>query len=401
MTLPRATAGSRARDFDAVVVGAGSGSRFGGELPKQFHELSGRTVLEWAVRALAGHPAVAGVVVVLAPAELAGPRAVLARGWPGVSRVVAGGATRSESVRQGVAASGAAPFVLVHDAARPLVSATLVDAVVEATRRHGAAVPVVRIADTVKELDDPAWVERTVGRERLGLAQTPQGFRRDWLLAALERAGREGQAHTDEASAVERDGRRVAAVPGETGNLKITSRDDLAEARRRTGGVPELRVGSGFDIHGFGGDRPLVLGGVVFPAEPGLAGHSDADVVLHAGMDALLGAAGLADIGTLFPPGEPSLAGAPSTRLAEEVARRVRGAGFDIVNLDLTLLAEFPRISPRAGEMREAIGRCLGIDPGRVGLKATTLEGLGALGRREGIACQAACLLARRASGEP
>jgi 2-C-methyl-D-erythritol 2,4-cyclodiphosphate synthase len=206
---------------------------------------------------------------------------------------------------------------------------------------------------------------------------------------------------TAAAAALELESRGVAVVAGHADNAKITEPADLERAAgRRSGSVPDLRVGTGFDVHRVDPGRRLVLGGVDFPDHPGLAGHSDADVVLHAAMDALLGAACLGDIGVHFPPDDPSFAGASSTVLARRVGDLVRGAGFEIVNLDLTLLAESPRIRARVGEMRRAIGEGLGVDRARVGLKATTLEGLGALGRGEGIACQAACLLRRRPIGE-
>ncbi len=383
-------------EFEGVVVAAGRSTRFGGKLPKQFQDLAGRTVLERSVAALADRPAVAGVVVVLAPDELDGPFAAAVREWPGVECVVAGGATRAESVMRGLEAAGPAPFLLIHDAARPLASAALVDAVMQATRLHGAAVPVIEIHDTVKSFA-AGWIEGTLQREDLRLAQTPQGARAEWLRSALERALRTGQTVTDEAAALEQDGRKVAAVDGDPANRKITTPADLERAREAlvNTGVG-LRVGTGFDVHRVDASRPLRLGGIHFEGEPGLAGQSDADVVLHAAMDALLGAAGLGDIGFHFPPEDKRYAGVASTDLARQVATRVEAAGYEIVNLDLTVLAEAPRIRERVERMRGAIAECVGTRPECVGLKATTLEGLGALGRREGIACQAVALLVRR-----
>ena len=383
-------------DFKGVVVAAGRSTRFGGATPKPFQVLAGRTVLERSVRCLTAHPAVGGVVVVLAPSEIEGPCRETVASWNGVLAVVAGGATRSESVSNGVRAAAGADFLLVHDAARPLATPELVAAVVEATRKHGAAVPLLPIPDTVKELDD-GWVAGTLDRGRLGLAQTPQGFRADWLRSALDRAHREGEAPTDEAAALEREGHRVRAVTGSPDNQKITTPRDLSEAERRIdAGEPALRVGTGFDVHRTDPERRLVLGGVTFEGEPGLAGHSDADVVLHAAMDALLGAAALGDIGALFPPDDDAFAGADSTGLARRVAALLDEHGFEIVNLDLTLLAESPKIRRRVDEMRGAIAECLSTTPARVGLKATTLEGLGALGRREGAACQAVAMIRAR-----
>lgn len=383
-----------------IVVAAGRAARFGGAVPKQYLPLGGSSVVAAAVRALADRPGVEGVVVVVAPEEVGGARAAGLAALDGVIAVVAGGTTRAESVACGLAAIGA-EHVLVHDAARPLVPARVVDAVLAATLEHGAAVPVVPVRDTVKEDDGAGFVARTVDRARLHLAQTPQGSRADWLREALAAARRDGVDPTDEAQALERAGRSVALVAGDPANVKITTPDDLARAARRLGdgSAGELRVGTGYDIHAFDPSRPLVLGGVAFPGEPGLAGHSDADVVLHAAMDAVLGAGALPDIGAHFPPDDPRFAGADSRTLAREVAGRIRAAGLAIVNLDLTVLAERPRIRARVDVMRAAIAEAFGLDPSRVGLKATTLEGLGALGRGEGIACQAVALV--REGGSP
>jgi len=386
-------------DFLGVVVAAGSSTRFGGRTPKQFLDLAGRSVLERSVRALAGHPGIDGVVVVLAPEELDGEWGRAARGWPGVIDVVAGGSTRTASVRRGVAAAAAGTWLLVHDAARPLVDAQVVAAVMEATRRHGAAVPVVTVPDTVKEVDGDGWVLGTRDRGKLRLAQTPQGSRADWLREALERAEQAGGL-TDESAALEAAGHRVAVVPGELCNRKITTSRDLEEARSMLReDRAELRVGSGFDVHRLGAERTLVLGGIEFPGEPGLMGHSDADVVLHAAMDALLGATALGDIGAHFPPDDPAFAGADSAGLTRKVAELLRNRGYRIVNLDLTLLAERPKIRKHVDRMRRRIADCLGLEPERVGLKATTLERLGALGRGEGIACEAVVLVEHRPAG--
>jgi 2-C-methyl-D-erythritol 4-phosphate cytidylyltransferase/2-C-methyl-D-erythritol 2,4-cyclodiphosphate synthase len=310
--------------------------------------------------------------------------------------VLAGGVTRAGSVRIGLERLKAAEFVLVHDAARPAASPRLVQSVLEATLAHGAAVPVLRIGDTVKEEDAHGFAARTLPRGPLRLAQTPQGARTDWLIEALDAAAEAGAEVTDEGQALERAGRRVKLVEGEAGNRKITTEDDLREVARRLDPVPAaLRVGTGYDVHPFADGRALVLGGVAFPGERGLAGHSDADVVLHAAMDAVLGAAGLPDIGAHFPNDDPALRGADSRALASAVAAKVRAAGFAIVNVDVTVLAERPRIGPKVPEMRAAIARAFGLAIERVGVKATTLEGLGSLGRGEGIACQAVALVAQ------
>jgi 2-C-methyl-D-erythritol 4-phosphate cytidylyltransferase/2-C-methyl-D-erythritol 2,4-cyclodiphosphate synthase len=333
------------------------------------------------------------VIVVLSPEELRGPRAEGARRLLKVEDVVAGGETRAESVSLGIQAAGDVRYVIVHDAARPLVPAALLDSVIETTRRRGAAVPVLEVPDTVKSVDGDR-IRGTVPREGLRLAQTPQGARRDWLERALALARDEGTIVTDEAAALEHAGHEVVAVAGDAVNSKITTVEDLAAARRRLLPAADgLRVGSGFDIHRIDPERPLLLGGVLFDGEPGLAGHSDADVVLHAAMDAVLGAAGLGDIGVQFPPEDSRWSGADSTDLARRVAGFVEQRGWRIINLDLTLLAETPKIRNHLERMRASIGACLGVDAERIGLKATTLEQLGSLGRGEGIACQAVALL--------
>jgi 2-C-methyl-D-erythritol 4-phosphate cytidylyltransferase/2-C-methyl-D-erythritol 2,4-cyclodiphosphate synthase len=379
----------------AVVVAAGNSARMGAARPKQFATLGNATVLERAVRAVASCPGLAGVVVVLPPDAIGTDRAESVRAWAGVLGVVPGGPSRMASVLAGVEAASEAEFVLVHDAARPFVTSALVEAVLRASRAHGAAIPAVPARDTVKRADDAGFVLETLDRSTLRLAQTPQGARRSWLLDALRAAQADGVEVTDEAQALERDGRKIALVPGDPGNTKITTLDDLDIARRRADGGGDLRVGHGYDVHRFDGNRALVLGGVLFEGERGLSGHSDADVVLHAAMDALLGAAGLPDIGHHFPPSDPRYAGADSSRLAHEVTALVDESGWRIANLDLTLIAERPKIASRVPEMRAAIAAAFEIDAGAVGLKATTHEGLGALGRGEGIGCHAVALVRR------
>jgi 2-C-methyl-D-erythritol 4-phosphate cytidylyltransferase/2-C-methyl-D-erythritol 2,4-cyclodiphosphate synthase len=381
----------------AIVVAAGKSTRFGGDVPKQFLSLSGESSTSRAVRALAACPGVDGVVIVLPPDDVNGPRATELGALPRVLATVAGGRSRMDSALAGVEAAPNADVILVHDAARPFVPPMLVAAVLAAVQRHGAAVPVVPAHETVKRDDGSGFVAETLDRSSLRLAQTPQGARRDWMLEALRLAVASGLEATDEGQALERAGRRVALVPGDPSNFKITTQDDWNAALSRVDD-DTMRVGHGYDIHRFDASRTLVLGGVTFPGEPGLAGHSDADVVLHAAMDALLGAAGLPDIGHYFPPDDPRFAGADSSALARAVAGHVRAAGFRIANLDVTVLAERPRIREHVAAMRESIASCCHTEVARVGVKATTLEGLGALGRGEGIACHAVALL-RRSGG--
>jgi 2-C-methyl-D-erythritol 4-phosphate cytidylyltransferase/2-C-methyl-D-erythritol 2,4-cyclodiphosphate synthase len=384
----------------AVIVAAGPGTRLGSSVPKPFLELAGVSLVVRAVRAMTACPGVDGAVVVLAEDQMASPRESAVRAEPSVLAVVPGGSTRMRSVLAGVEAADA-EIVLVHDAARPFVEPPVVAAVLEAARRHGAAVPAVPISDTVKADDGSGFVAATVDRASLRLAQTPQGARRGVLLEALRRAVREGFEATDDAQAIERAGFGVALVAGDPRNVKITSPEDWDRAVRRTDGdrAPDLRVGHGFDVHRFGGKGPLVLGGTVFDGETGLRGHSDADVVLHAAMDAILGAAGLPDIGHYFPPGDDAYAGADSRRLAADVASRLAAGGWAVSNLDLTVVAERPPIGPRVEAMRGSIAACFGLEPGRVGIKATTHEGLGALGRGLGIACHAVALVRAARAG--
>ena len=377
-----------------VVVAAGGGIRFGGPEPKQFLDLCGSTVLARSIRCLADHPDVEGVVVVLSRSEIGSANETAIREIDGVVNVVEGGATRAESCLNGLRAAAGAACVLVHDAARPAASPELVDRVVQATLRHGAAIPVLPLRDTIKEVSPEGTVLQTPDRERLSAAQTPQGARTDWLIEALERSM--SGSVTDEASALEAAGRTVYVVEGDPGNLKITTLEDLETLRRKLGEGEGMRIGSGYDVHRFGGEQPLVLAGVPFPGETGLVGHSDADVVLHAVMDALLGAAGMGDIGQHFPPTDPAYKGADSRLLTRTVLDMVSRAGFRIGNVDITVLAERPRIGPRLEEMKTALSGLLELKPSEIGLKATTLEGMGALGRSEGIGCQAVALLLRR-----
>lgn len=381
-----------------IVVAAGRSTRLLGERPKQLLELGGETLAARAARFLGSVSGIEGVVVVL-PHELLGTSHESSlRALATVRGVVAGGASRMLSVLAGAEAAEGADVVLVHDAARPFATRELASAVLDAAARHGAAVPALPVRDTIKRDDGAGWIAGTVERTGLHLAQTPQGARRDWLVAAIRDAASAGDDATDEAQALERAGKKVALVPGDPGNVKITTPDDWEAAMRRAmPAAGEVCIGHGYDVHRFGGGGPLRLGGVTIEGAPGLAGHSDADVVLHAAMDAVLGAAGLPDIGHHFPPGDPAYAGADSATLARRVAEAVAGAGWHVVNLDLTLLAERPKIAPHVAAMRAAIGACFGLPADRVGLKATTLEGLGSLGRGEGIACHAVALLGARA----
>lgn len=360
-----------------IVVAGGSGRRFGG--PKQWELLDGRSLAARAVDAC--RSACDGVSVVVpdpasAPADL------------DADHVVAAGSTRAASVRNGLATVPAdATVVVVHDAVRPLASAALFGRVIEAVHGGAAgAVPAVSVADTLKRVDDGGVVLRTVDREGVVAVQTPQAFDAGWLRRAHE----SGADATDDAGLVEAAGGRIVAVEGEPDNVKVTTAADLD--RLRLGGRgPAVRIGHGFDVHRWSDEpRPLVLGGVTLPGERGLAGHSDADVLCHALADAVLGAAGLGDLGAHFPDDDERWAGARSTELLRQTVQLAAAASWVPVNADLTVVAEAPRLSPFVDEMTSTLSGILGAP---VSVKATTAEKLGALGRGEGVAVWAVTLL--------
>jgi 2-C-methyl-D-erythritol 4-phosphate cytidylyltransferase / 2-C-methyl-D-erythritol 2,4-cyclodiphosphate synthase len=374
-----------------IVAAGGSGQRAG--VAKQWLVLGGATVLARAARALAASEVVDAVVVVVPPGEEARAAAeVGALGKP--ARVVAGGATRADSVRNGLAAAEGAAVVLVHDAARPFLSPVLAARVAEAAARDGAALAALPATDTVKRAaaGEPPRVAETLDRRTLWLAQTPQGFRRDLLVAAYAAAGAEASAATDECALVERTGAPVTLVPGEQGNFKITTPDDVERARAIL--EAPFATGVGYDTHRFAPGRRLVLGGVEFDGD-GLLGHSDADVCAHAIGDAILGAAGLGDLGRHFPDTDPRWKGISSLVLLGEIVRRAAERGWRVGNCDVTLAARRPKIAPRAEEMRSRLAEALGVSPAQVNVKATTGEGMGFVGREEGIAAHATALLVR------
>ncbi|BDG06180.1 2-C-methyl-D-erythritol 4-phosphate cytidylyltransferase [Anaeromyxobacter oryzae] len=377
----------------AIVAAGGSGQRAG--VAKQWLVLGGETVLRRAARALAASEAVdALVAVVPAGEEGRAERELAGLGKPG--RVVAGGAARADSVRNGLAAAEEAGVVLVHDAARPFASPALAGRVAEAAARDGAALAAVPVTDTVKRAAgaEPPRVAETLDRRTLWLAQTPQGFRRALLLAAYEAAGAGASAVTDECALVERMGAPVTLVPGEAGNFKITAPEDVERARAIL--EAPVATGVGYDTHRFAPGRRLVLGGVEFEGD-GLLGHSDADVCAHAIGDAILGAAGLGDLGRHFPDSDPAWKGVSSLVLLREIARKAAERGWRVGNADVTLAARRPKIAPRAEEMRARLAEALGVSPAQVNVKATTGEGMGFVGREEGIAAHAIALLVRAA----
>jgi 2-C-methyl-D-erythritol 4-phosphate cytidylyltransferase/2-C-methyl-D-erythritol 2,4-cyclodiphosphate synthase len=359
---------------DAVVVAAGASHRMGG-IDKLAAIVAGRPLLAWSTAAMAASPVVDRVVLVVAPYRVA---EVQSADWlPAGTAVVAGGDTRQASVAAGVRhldrvdPEGGERPVLVHDGARPLPSVALVEAIAEAAGRHGAAIPVLPVAETLKRVDGGRVIE-TVDRAELASAQTPQGARRRLLLDAWDRFPPDGpRAFTDEAALLEACTITVHAIPGEPTNLKVTLPDDLARVEQLlAAGAP--RVGFGHDSHPFGPGSPLRLGGIAIEGAPALAGHSDGDVVLHAIADALLGAAGQGDLGRLFPSDERTPRAIDSGLLLREVVTRLAAAGLRPASADVTIIAARPRLGSRLDAMRAAIADALGVDAVFVNVKAST-----------------------------
>jgi 2-C-methyl-D-erythritol 4-phosphate cytidylyltransferase/2-C-methyl-D-erythritol 2,4-cyclodiphosphate synthase len=402
----------------AIIVAAGRGTRFGGD--KLFRLVRGRSVLHWTLAAFEQCAAIDTITLVVSEESREAAEALVAgAGFNRVAAIVPGGAERQESVFNGLRAAPPAPLVAVHDGARPLIAPALIARCVEAAGEHGAAAPALRVADTLKRTDPEGWMRETVDRRPLRAIQTPQVFEWSLLWEAHEAAARAGFAGTDDASLVERLGHPVFAVPGDPRNLKVTTPEDLALAEAllaaqtpdevnrtamqekpspepRNAGTPErrnahppCRTGFGYDVHRLVAGRPLVLGGVTIPHPYGLEGHSDADVLSHAIGDALLGAAALGDLGRHFPDTDSRWKDVSSLDLLRRITALASAAGWAPLHVDATLLAEAPKIAPHIGAMAERIGAALGLPPAAVSLKATTTEGLGFIGRREGMAAQA------------
>jgi 2-C-methyl-D-erythritol 4-phosphate cytidylyltransferase/2-C-methyl-D-erythritol 2,4-cyclodiphosphate synthase len=390
----------------AIVAAGGRGQRFGGPQPKQLRAVAGRAMLDRSVAALLAHDAIDEVIVAL-PAEVAADPPPYLRVAAKPLRLVAGGGRRQDSVANAFAViDDSIDVVLIHDAARPFVSPALITRTIVAAVEAGAAVAALPSRDTVKRGgEDRRFVTETLPRERIFLAQTPQAFRRLVLRDALALA-EQGAEATDEATLAERAGHPVRLVAGEPRNIKITEPEDLAvaeaiareeEGRRPTDADsdPGWRVGNGYDLHRLVEGRPLVLGGVTIPFERGLLGHSDADAVCHAITDAILGAAAAGDIGRHFPDTDPRYAGASSLDLLSRAASVVRERGYSIVNVDVVVIAQRPKISPHAEAMCDNLAGALGLPLDRVSVKGKTNEGVDATGRGEAIATHAVALLYR------
>jgi 2-C-methyl-D-erythritol 4-phosphate cytidylyltransferase/2-C-methyl-D-erythritol 2,4-cyclodiphosphate synthase len=382
----------------ALVPCAGTGERAAAGGPKQYAPVAGRSVVAHTLAALARVPRIAHTLVVLAPGDTRFEAAA-----PGFAGAVerTGGATRATTVRSGLTAlarHGARPrdWVLVHDAARCLVEPQWVERLIDACiGDEVGGLLALPLADTLKQAGADARATATVDRRGKWLAQTPQMFRLDLLMQALDRAG---DAVTDEASAVEALGHSPRLVEGDADNFKLTWPGDFARAERVLAareGTPmtTMRIGEGWDVHALVTGRPLVLGGVTVPHDKGLDGHSDADALAHAITDALLGAAGLGDIGRHFPDTDPRFKGADSMVLLAEAARRVREAGYRIGNIDSTVVAQAPKLAPHIPAMRARLAEVLGLAPEQVNVKAKTAEKLGPVGELKAIEARATCLL--------
>ena len=387
--------------FGAVVVAAGNSTRMGGTGSKAFADLGGKPVLRWSLEVLAASPLVGELCIVCRAEDMeAAQQAADGLGKP--IKLAEGGPTRQESVWLGAAALEPDwPYLLVHDGARPLITPEILENVCQDALRFGAATAAVPMKDTCKLGDESGFVDSTPPRERLSAVQTPQAFQREMYLYAVRQAQKQGRTCTDDCQLIEWAGGKVKLSQGSYRNLKLTTPEDMAAARsylegttiREKEGRP-MRIGYGYDVHRLATGRKLVLGGVDIPFDLGLLGHSDADVLAHAVADSLLGAAALGDIGKLFPDTDPQYAGADSLALLGEVCQRLAAQGYQIENIDATLIAQRPKVAPYTQQMRENLAAACGICPGRVSVKATTEEGLGFTGAGEGMAATAVCLLA-------
>jgi 2-C-methyl-D-erythritol 4-phosphate cytidylyltransferase/2-C-methyl-D-erythritol 2,4-cyclodiphosphate synthase len=376
----------------AVVVAAGRGERAGGGIPKQYRTIGGEPMIRATLRALLEHPRIAHIQPVISFGDEAAYRSAAA-GLPKLAEPVGGGATRQASVRAGLEAlaANAPAVVLIHDAARPFFTGALIDRAIAAGQNSGAAIPGIAVPDTVKEIDAAATVTATLDRGRLRLVQTPQAFAFDLILKAHRRAAAEGiDSFTDDAALAEWAGHRVSIFEGEAGNIKVTTNEDFTRAEvTHLASLGDVRTGNGFDVHAFADGDHVMLGGVRVPHSRGLTGHSDADVALHALVDAILGALADGDIGSHFPPSDPQWKGAASDRFLAFACERVRARRGMIAFLDCTIVCEAPRVSPHRDAMRTRIAEIAGIPVSRVAVKATTSETLGFTGRSEGMVAMA------------
>ncbi len=383
-------------DTGLVLAAAGQGKRMLSKVNKVFLKLSGQPVIKYSLDVFEKLPDIEEIVIVAHPQEVSVmERDIVDRfGYRKVKRIIPGGRERQDSVWAGLKAlDDSLNLVAVHDGARPLVSSEMVLRVIEMARITGAACLGVPSKDTLKEVGPDGNVQTTLDRSRYYQIQTPQVFRASRLKEAYREALAQGFVGTDDAVIYERFFGAVRVVDGDYRNLKITTADDMLMAQGLLAGDQTMRIGNGYDVHRLVEGRKLVIGGVRIPFDKGLLGHSDADVLVHAICDALLGAAGLRDIGYYFPDSNPEFQDIDSMILLKRVGRKVAEEGLEIINIDGTVIAERPRLAPYLEEMKGRLAEVLGIDVSRVNVKATTTEGLGFTGRGEGIAAQANVLL--------
>ncbi|MGX9393060.1 bifunctional 2-C-methyl-D-erythritol 4-phosphate cytidylyltransferase/2-C-methyl-D-erythritol 2,4-cyclodiphosphate synthase [Nitrobacteraceae bacterium UC4446_H13] len=378
-----------------IIVAAGRGLRAGPGGPKQYRTLGGRSVIARAMAAFCGHPQVAAVQPVVNPDDI-----TIFNQAVGNIRALApvnGGATRQASVRAGLEAlvATAPDIVLIHDAARPFANDALIARAIEAATKTGAAVPVIAVTDTIKQVDARGHVDATPERAKLRIAQTPQAFRYDVILDAHRRAAREGRDDfTDDAALAEWAGLTVATFEGDPANMKLTTPEDFAREEARLGAaLGDIRTGTGYDVHAFGDGDHLMLCGVRVPHNRGFLAHSDGDVGLHALVDAILGALADGDIGSHFPPSDPQWKGAASDKFLVYAMERVKARGGRVAHLEVTMICERPKIGPLRDTMRARIAEITGLPLSRVAVKATTSERLGFTGREEGIAATASATI--------
>lgn len=376
----------------ALVVAGGGGTRAGAGKPKQFRLIAGVPVLRRSLQLFTDHREIDAVQAVIRPEDLPDYQ-ILSAGLPKCLPATVGGATRQASVHAGLESLAAAGprFVLVHDAARPFAGRSLIDRAIVAVRENSAAIPAIAVTDTIKRVDSAGKIIANIERSELRAVQTPQAFRFDELLAAHRKAAAEGCSDfTDDAALMEWTGATVTTFEGNTHNTKLTTADDFSRAAAYAASeLGDVRTGTGYDVHAFTDGDHVTLGGVRIPYNRRLSGHSDADVLLHAMTDAILGAIGDGDIGQHFPPSDTQWRGADSAVFLKFAAERTRARGGMIAHLDGTLICEAPKIGPHREAMRARIAEICGIEPGRVGVQATTNEGLGFIGRNEGIAAMA------------
>lgn len=380
----------------AIIAAGGRGARFGGALPKQLLPLAGRPILQRSVDAFMLNERITDVVVALPPEAALSPPEYLHR-CPKPIALVEGGLRRQDSVARAFSrVPAAADIVVIHDAARPLVTGAVIERTIDAAIAYGAAITALPATDTVKRGNEHRIVTGTLPRGEIFLAQTPQAFRAGVLRDALALSTADA---TDEAALVERAGHAVHLVDGDPRNVKITTAEDFEVAERLLGRSADdastLRIGNGYDLHRLAAGRRLILGGVVIPFDKGLEGHSDADAVCHAVTDAILGAAAAGDIGRHFPDTEAAWKDADSLTLLARAARIVAAAGYAVVNVDVVVIAERPKLAPHVDAMRANLAGAMSVAAGQVSVKGKTNEGVGSIGAGDSIAAHAVALLAR------